>query len=173
MDLGKMQSALAFTFDKQRQYVIAIVIFVIVFLLYLIILPASSTGGQLSLVNLNYLSPQLGAFAFVMAIMLALIIPMNIKLRNSGQRTHKTGAVIGGAGGLVGSLLCCSYILPSLIALLGSILPSVTWLDGVQGFIATHEPLILLISLIVLTYAFLVSIRQLNHCPNCQIKTGT
>lgn len=168
----KIQSALYFTFSSKKQCIIGIVTFLVVFSLYLIILPASSTGGQISLSNLNYLSLPLIAYAFIMAYLLSLIVPMNFKLKASGQRTLKSGSIIGGVGGLVGSLLCCSFILPSLIALIAVVLPNVTFLSGVQGFIATHEAEILLISSVILIYAFMMSVRQLNHCPNCQIKPG-
>ena len=166
----RIQSAIYFTFDSRKYYLIGIVTFIVVFFLYLLILPATSTGGQISLVNFSYLSPQLVAFAFVMAGLLSLLVPMNFKLKASGQRTHSVGTIIGGIGGLLGSLLCCSFILPSIIAFVAVILPSVTFLTGVQGFIATHEPLILLVSLLILVYAFLISVRQVFHCPSCQIK---
>ena len=168
--LTRIQSAIYFTFDARKYYLIGIITCILVFFLYLIILPASSTGGQISLINFNYLSFQLVAFAFVMAGLLSLIVPMNFKLKASGQRTHSTGTIIGGIGGLLGSLLCCSFILPSIMAFIAIILPNVTFLTGVQGFIATHEPLILLFSLFILIYAFLISVRQIVHCPNCQIK---
>jgi hypothetical protein len=167
--LTKTQSAFYFTFTSKKKRRIGIITFLIVFTFYLIILPASSTGGQISLANLNYLSLQLIAFAFVMSALLAVIVPMNFKLKASGQKTHKAGAIIGGIGGLVGSLLCCSFILPSIIALIATVLPSVTFLGGLQGFIATHEAEILLISLVILIYAFMISVQQLNNCPNCHI----
>ncbi len=168
--ISKIQAAIYFTFDARKYHLIGIITFVLVFLLYLIVLPASNTGGQISLTNLSYLSSQLVAFAFVMAGLLSLIVPMNFKLKASGQRTHSAGTIIGGISGLLGSLLCCSFILPSIIAFIAVILPNVTFLSGVQGFIATHEPLILLVSLMILIYAFLMSVRQIVHCPNCQIK---
>ncbi len=168
--LTRIQSAIYFTFDARKYYLIGIITFILVFFLYLIVLPASSTGGQISLTNFSYLSPQLAAFAFVMAGLLSLIVPMNFKLKASGQRTHSAGTIIGGISGLLGSLLCCSFILPSIIAFIAVILPNVTFLTGVQGFIATHEPLILLFSLLILIYAFFISVRQIAHCPNCQIK---
>lgn len=170
MDESKIISALYFTFSNKKQKLIGVVTFLVVFFFYLIILPASSTGGRISLANLNYLSLQLISFALIMAALLALIVPMNLKLKASGQKTHKATAVIGGVGGFIGSLLCCSFILPSIIALIAVVLPNVSFLTGVQGFIATHEADILLLSLVILIYAFIVSARQLNHCPNCQIK---
>ncbi len=168
--ISRIQSAIYFTFDNRKYYLIGSITFIAIFFLYLIILPASSTGGQISLANLSYLSFPLAAFAFVMAVLLSLIVPMNFKLKASGQRTHSAGTIIGGIGGLLGSLLCCSFILPSIVAAIAVILPNVTFLTGVQGFIATHEPLILLISLLILVYALLVSVRQIVHCPSCQIK---
>jgi len=168
--LINIKSALSFTFDAKKQYIIGVATFLVVFMIYLIILPASSTGGQISLANLNFLSLPLIGFAFVVAYLLALIVPMNFKLKESGQKTRSSGAIIGGIGGLIGSLLCCSFILPSLIALIAVVLPNVAFLGGVQGFIATHEAEILLISLVILLYAFLMSVKQLSHCPNCQIK---
>jgi hypothetical protein len=168
--LSRIQTAIYFTFNEKKYYLIGIITFFLVFFLYLIILPASSTGGQISLANLSYLSFQLAAFAFVMAGLLSLIVPMNFKLKASGRRTHSAGTIIGGIGGLLGSLLCCSFILPSIIASIAVILPNVTFLTGIQGFIATHEPIILLVSLIILIYALLITVRQIVNCPNCQIK---
>jgi len=166
----KIQSAIYFTFDSKKQYLIGVITFLIIFFLYLLILPASNTGGQISLSNLSYLSLPLIAFAFIVAYLLGLIVPMNLKLKASGQKTHKSTAIVGGIGGLIGSLLCCSFVLPSLIALIAVVLPNVSFLSGLQGFIATHENEILLISLFILIYAFMMSVRQLNHCPNCQIQ---
>jgi hypothetical protein len=166
----RAQSAIYFTFTDRKYYLIGASTFIIVFFLYLIILPANNTGGQISLANLNYLSFQLAIFAFIMAGLLSLIVPMNFKLKASGQRTHSAGTIAGGIGGLLGSLLCCSFILPSIVAFIAAILPNATFLMGVQGFIATHEPLILLASLLILIYAFLISVHQIVNCPSCQIK---
>lgn len=106
----------------------------------------------------------------MVSAILATIVPKSLKLRSSGQKIHKTNTIIGTIGSFMGSLLCCSPMLPSLIATIALVLPSVTWWYGVQGFIATNEAQILFLSLALLIYAFIISIRQISYCPDCIVK---
>ena len=107
---------------------------------YAMLLPATSTGGAVGLVSLQFLNIGEFGLAVLMALLLALTAMLGIHGLRQGGRANSAGSVVGAILAVIPSLLCCSPILPLTIAAIASVLPSAGAFGlPIQGFIATHE----------------------------------
>ncbi|MBK0868742.1 hypothetical protein INP57_18175 [Saccharopolyspora sp. HNM0986] len=97
---------------------------VITFAVYATVLPSEQAGGQLSLSNWTYLTGLLLGFAIVLALGLAAVLTVQVyALRQAVAARCTAGgrAALGGLGFLASLVpsLCCSPVLPAVLALFG------------------------------------------------------
>lgn len=145
--------------------------FIFFLLLYLMTLPASYTGGYSSVEALQYLNPSLIGFSILMAALVALLMPLIVYLIRQGQKSSKSSAAGGFLVGILAPLLCCSPILPIILGLVTSILPTLGGGFGVrlQGFIATHQIELFISASLLLFFALYQNARKVNCNSLCKI----
>lgn len=145
-----------------RVYIgLSTLVFAVFFTLYAFVLPATYTGGRVGFVSLQYLSAQLGIFAFLFSVLLAFIVPFAVYAyhKRAGQRAFvTTGSFVGS---ILPPLLCCSPFLPSLAVFIGGVFPAAFGMLGFfQGFIATYETQIFTGIVVVLAYSLYQNAKQ-------------
>ena len=124
---------------------LAVALFLPALALYLLTLPATHTGGTIGLVSLRYLNAELAFFSVTLALLLSLAVTLNIygfcaSLRQRGAALS-AGAVLAS---LVPSSVCCTSLVPSLLAAMGASTPQIFGLTGrIQGTVASSEPVFL------------------------------
>ncbi|HED04204.1 MAG TPA: hypothetical protein ENI60_05505 [Candidatus Fraserbacteria bacterium] len=135
--------------------------------LYLFTLPAAYTGGTIGLISLHYLNAELLFFSVALAALFSLVLTLNIyafRAATRGQgRSLSLGAIFSS---LLPSSVCCTSLVPSLLAAFGASTPQIFGLTGrIQGIFAQYEPLFLAFSLILLLFALWLAARNiLNSC---------
>ncbi|HQT40051.1 MAG TPA: hypothetical protein PK231_11530, partial [Acidocella sp.] len=132
---------------------------------YAMLLPATSTGGAVGLVSLQFLTIDEFGLAVLMAVLLALTMMLGIHGISQGGRANSTGSVIGAVLAVTPSLLCCSPILPLTIAAIASILPAAGAFGlPIQGFIATHEAWIYGVAIALMAWGLYSNARRALFC---------
>ena len=147
---------------------LALIIFVPMLALYLFILPATFTAGQMGLVSLGYLNAELVIFSLLLAALLSLSLALNIyAFRSSARRKGGVLTVGALASSLLPSTLCCTPVVPTIVAFLGASTPQIFSLSGrVQGFIATYETAFLLFASVLLLISLSLAARSvMGFCP--------
>lgn len=147
---------------KTRSYLLlGILTFVIFFVLYSFVLPATYTGGRVGFVSLRFLNIELGVFALLFSFLLALIVSFAVYAfrKRVSQNTSATAGSIFGS--VLPPLLCCSPFLPSVAALASGLSPFAFRVSGLlQGIIATYETQIYAIIVVVLMYSVWQNAKQ-------------
>lgn len=151
---------------------LALGVFVLAFAAYALTLPAVYTGGVVGLVSLGYLDAGLLLFALALALLLSLALTLNVfAFRASAGR--RGGALTLGAvlSSLVPAGLCCTPVVPSLLAVLGASTPQIFGLTGrLQGLVASYEPVVLALALVLLLISIRLAAR--NVLGSCALPRG-
>ncbi len=145
--------------------------FVILVTLYAFTLPASLTGGFVGWVSLRLLTPQLALMALALALPAALTVSLMVSLLRQGGNAR--GATLAGGTllGLVTPLLCCSPIIPLALGALATLAPTAAAAASgrLQGFIATHETVLLLAALGLMVLALYQNARRVVAGAHCRV----
>lgn len=122
---------------------------------YLVTLPATYTGGTVGWVALPYLTPPLAAFAVVLALLLSLVTTVTVYSVRTALRQRAVGVGVGAvAASLLPASLCCTPLVPAVLAALGASTPEIYRLTGrIQGAVARSEILVLAGSALLLLVA--------------------
>jgi len=133
--------------------------------LYLFTLPATYTGGRVGIVSIRLLTPTLAVFSFIMAGLVAVILPFTVYTMQLGGSSGTTATTSGLLGGVLPPLLCCSPPLPVIAASVAGIFPAAFGVSGfIQGFIATYETEILAAATLILLYAAIRNAQSVTRC---------
>jgi len=149
-------------FKRQKYIILTVIFFVVFFVLYAFILPATYTGGRIGLVSLRLITPNLVLFTFLFSVLLAPAMSFAVYAFRKKQTAQSTSSAAGGfVGSILPPLLCCSPLLPSLAALIGGTIPFAFGVSGfIQGFMATYETEIFIAVTIVLIYSLYQNAKQ-------------
>ncbi|GAC1397014.1 MAG: hypothetical protein NVSMB52_10670 [Chloroflexota bacterium] len=131
--------------------------------LYSIFLPFALTQ-RLSLSNWHYLSTEWTGFSIAFGLLIGWIVTLQVyavsRVAQGRGQTLTLGAVVGS---LLPSMVCCTPVVPTLLALFGLSTVSIYGLSGrIQSFFALHERYIMLASLLLLVGSALWSMRKLR-----------
>jgi hypothetical protein len=143
-------------------------IFALALTFYAFALPAVYTGGVIGLISLRYLDAELAFFAISLAALLSLALTLNIyAFKASIRRRSGRLGVAGALSSLLPATICCTPVVPTLLAILGATTPQIFGLTGrIQGFFATYESLILAFALILLLISLRLAAKSiLGSCP--------
>ncbi len=147
---------------------LALAIFVPVLALYLFLLPSAFTAGSIGLISLRYLNAELVIFSVLLASLLSLSLMLNIYAFRAAAR-RKGGILTFGvlASSLLPSTLCCTPVVPTVLAFLGATTPQIFGFSGkVQGFIATYETAFLIFASLLLLISLRLAARSvMGFCP--------
>lgn len=153
----------------QLSYVILLGLGTAVTALYFVVLPSSAVGG-FSLLALQYLTPGLALAAVTLGYGFALAIAINVS--SFAQRSRIAGAVgIGGllAAALPGSL-CCTSVVPSLLAAFGASAPTILGTTGkIQSVFALYESAFIATSIAGVALSIVLAAR--NRVSSCSLQT--
>jgi len=163
--LRSVPRALAVVFGRTAYRVLALVLLVITLPAYLMILPASFTGGAIGLVTLPFLSVRLVLFAAAMSILLSLIVPTAIYAIRHGGRLRASSATGGVLTAVLTPLLCCSPAIPIMISAIAAVIPAAGQFGlPLQAFIATHESLLYSLAIGLLGLGLYGNARRVLGC---------
>lgn len=159
--------AVRLVFERPSYRTLAVVSFLVLLAFYLMLLPASETGGAVGLIALPFLTAQDVILAIVMAGLLAVTLPLGVY----GWRMGSGGGVVRSASGslvaLIAPLLCCSPVLPIAIAAIAASLPALgAAATPLQGFIATHELEFYLAAIALMAWGLQDNAKRALYC-NC------
>lgn len=139
--------------------------FMIGLIFYLLVLPATDTGGAIGLVSLRFLDTGEVALALIMAILLGLTTALGIHGLRQGVHATSGKTVLGAIVAILPTLLCCSPVLPLTIAAIASVLPAAGTLGlPIQGFIATHESWLYGIAIALMAWGLYSNARRVLYC---------
>jgi hypothetical protein len=132
---------------------------------YLVMLPSSAVGG-LAFVAVHYLTPLLALAAIVLGYGFALTVAINVS--SFTQRSRAAGVV--GVGGLLAAVLpgslCCTSVVPSLLAALGASTPTILGTTGkIQSVFANYESAFIGASVAAVVLSIVLAAR--NHVSSC------
>ena len=132
---------------------------------YLLVLPATDTGGAIGLVSLRFLTVGEAGLALIMAALLGLTTALGIYGLKQGAHVTSGKTILGAIVAIVPTLLCCSPILPLVIATIASVLPAAGTLGlPIQGFIASHETWLYAIAIIFMAWGLYANARRTLYC---------
>lgn len=137
---GRNWSVLAEVLSSRSNQVTLVLLTITFSIIYTILLPFEFTQ-RLSFANWNYLDPYLGIWSVVIGAGMSLVILLQIHaMRRIGS--NQTGALGGLAfiGSVLPSFLCCTPIIPTLLAFIGLSTVSIYGTTGtLQHFFATKQ----------------------------------
>lgn len=161
-------AALRLVLSPRPYRYLAFGLFAVALTVYLLTLPAGYTGGVIGLIALQYLNAELLFFSVALAALLSLVLTLNVYAFRASVMRSGTGLGLGAVfASLLPSSLCCTPVVPSLLAILGASTPQIFGLSGrIQGIFATYEPVFLAIALALLLVSFRLASRNiLGACP--------
>lgn len=160
-----IQNAASIVFAQRKYRGIGVTMFIVFLALYLLTLPATYTGGRVGMVSLQYLTPVLAVFSFVMAGLIAVIFSFMAYTLEIGESSSTAATTSGFLGSVLPPLLCCSPLLPIIAASVAGIFPAAFGVSGfIQGFVATYEIEILTAATLTLLYATLRNAQSVTRC---------
>ncbi len=144
-------------FQAHAYRYVALGLFLLAVAFYFLTLPSTFTGGVIGLVALQYLNAELVFFSLTLATALSLALTLNLYGVRRSPRRHSSGLSLGAIlTSLVPSSLCCTSLVPSLLAALGASTPQIFGLTGrIQGAVAKYEMVFLAVAL----FLVLISLR--------------
>lgn len=157
------EAILAEVLGSRTNQIIFIALTAVISILYTILLPFGFTQ-RFSFANWQYLDPYLSAWSVLMGAGMSLVIVLQI---HSMRRIRSTQtSVIGGfafIGSILPSFLCCTPIIPTLLAFIGLSTVSIYGTTGtLQHFFAVNQTAFLFGSALLLAISGWWSVRSIS-----------
>lgn len=165
-------SALGAVFRARGYRYLALGLFLPALAFYLVTLPATYTGGAVGWAALRYLNGELVFAALLLALLLSLVLALEVYSVRAALRRRGTGLSVGAVlASLAPSSVCCTSLVPSVLAALGASTPQVFRLAGrIQGTVARSEPLFLALSALLLLAALRLAAQGI--AGSCRLPEG-
>lgn len=166
---ASIASALGVVFRAAAYRYLGAGLFLLASVLYAFTLPAIYTGGAIGWISLRYLNGELLLFSLVLALLLSLVLTLNVYSFRTALRRHGTGLSLGAVlASLVPSSVCCTPLVPSMLAAVGASTPQIFGLTGrIQGTVARYDVLFLVLSSLLLLVALRVAAQ--DTCRSCKL----
>ena len=168
--------AVSLVLHAQPYRYLALGVFALALTLNVFTLPAAYTGGVIGLISLRYLTPELLFFSVALAALLSLALTLNIYAFRASVRRRSGGLTLGALlSSLLPASICCTPVVPTLLAILGASTPQIFGLTGrIQGFFASYELPIPTFALILPLFSSRLAGRTiLGSCPLPERSTAT
>ncbi len=166
---GQVAQGFAVTFSgppKFRAFAILFIVGAGATIFYLFMLPSPAVGG-LSAAALHYLTPLLVILAILLGFGLSATLAINLTALKKSTSSRAVG-VMGVLSSVLPGSLCCTSIVPSMLALAGASAPSIIGSTGkIQSVFALHENGFLLASLAGVVLSVALAAR--NASSSCII----
>ena len=168
--MGQVFKGIVLTFTgphRRRAYGITLGLGTVITAFYLVMLPSSAVGG-FSLIALHYLTPELALAAVALGYGFALALEINA---SALARRSRTAEVVG-AGGLLAAVLpgslCCTSIIPSLLAAFGASVPTILGTTGkIASVFALYEDAFIAASITGVALSIIFAAR--SCAANCSL----
>jgi hypothetical protein len=130
---------------------------------YAFTLPAGLTGGAIGLASVRHLTIALATFAVALAALLSLVLTLNLYGLRTSCRRRGTGLSVGAVlASLVPSSVCCTWLVPSVLAALGASTPQLFGVSGrIQGTVARYEEAFLAGAVVLLLVSLELAAREI------------
>lgn len=159
----RIRAVIGYIVARPRYRVLFLASTELVAVLYSILLPFQYTQ-RLSLANWQYLNGELALFSVVFGLLLGAIV--TLQGYGAGQVVEQRGgklSLVGVFTGLLPSMVCCTPVIPTVLAVLGLSTPIIDGTSGlIQSFFAREELYFLLGTLILLVGSALWSLRLIQ-----------
>jgi hypothetical protein len=158
-----LPKALGLVFGRRSYLYSFLVLSISISSLYTVLLP-SLPLGSLNFQVVRFVTPLQLAFAVVFGILLSLVVMVNIysvRLRVKGTKAITIGSILAGAV----NGLCCTPVIPSLIAVLGASSTVVfQYSPPIQAFFERDYPYFYLLSALLLLLSLQRSSKNIVCC---------
>ena len=164
----RVRAAFGLVFASRGYRLLAGGLFVAFLTLYLFLLPGAYTGGIIGWVSLRFLTPTLVFFSLLLAALVSLSLTFSVYgFRTAAAARGHGASLLSVVTSIMPGLLCCTPVVPTVLALLGASTPTIFGLSGrIQGIFATYEVHFLAAAALLLVYALHRNIGQLfRACP--------
>jgi len=164
---GYERDAISIVFNDKKHILAFVLLALIITSIYIILLP-SLPNGTVSLTFVRFATPFQIVFSIIFGVLLGLIIVLNLYTRKV-QKTSKSknisnGTVTGAIAATFVNLLCCTPIIPSIIALFGGSTPLLFNLSApLEAFFENNYVYFYLISAVLLV----VSVHYISKNASC------
>ena len=150
---------------KDRRHVLLLVLLSAIFTaIYLVLLP-SLPNGTINPMFIEFITPMQIIFPFIFGIMIGLMITLNIYAAKLKIRTSKGGPVAGVLIGTLVNALCCTPIIPSILAFLGASTPVLfAYSPHIQAFFEQNYPYFYILSFLIFLAAFHYTAKNISCC---------
>lgn len=165
--------ALKLVYQNRGRILLTAFLFLLIFVFYLFLLPASFTGAKIGLFSLKFLTPTMVSIAFLLALFLAftltfVIYSWSLRAKVAGTKEGFGAALLA----ILPGLLCCSPFIPTILVVLGASTPAIFGLTGpLQGFFVTYSLHFYIASLALVIWAFYLAAKNLVSV--CKLKPLT
>jgi hypothetical protein len=170
--IRQVAQGIALTFHGARaalSYTILVGLGTAVTLLYFVVLPSSTVGG-FSLLALHYLTPSLALAAAALGYGFALAIAINASSWAQRSRTAEAVGLGGLLAGILPGSLCCTSIVPSLLAAFGASVPTVLGTTGkIASIFAVYEDAFIATSIAGVALSVVLAAR--SRVSSCSLQT--
>jgi hypothetical protein len=158
-----LPQALSLVFERRAYLYSFLVLSVAISSLYIVLLP-SLPLGTLNFQVVRFITPLQLAFAVVFGILLSLVVTINIysvKFRVKGTKGITIGSILASAV----NGLCCTPVVPSLIAILGASSTVIfEYAPPIQAFFERDYPYFYLLSALLLLLSLQRSSKNIVCC---------
>ncbi len=159
----------------RRSQVLFVVLAAVIAAGYSVLLPFAFTQ-RLTLANWQFLTTRLLAFAVLLAVGMAVVLTVQVyAVRRAAAARRAGGTTLSGAAfvlSLAPTLLCCTPVIPTVLAAFGLSAVSVYTMTGsLQRFFAVHQTALFAVSLVLLAATAGWSLRRIA-CASCLNDAG-
>ena len=166
--IERYASAMTLVYRGAGYRLLTLGLFLAFLTLYLFLLPGAYTGGIIGWVSLRFLTPTLIFFAVLLSLLVSLSLTFSVYgFRGAASAKGQGASLLSVATSILPGLLCCTPLVPTLLALAGASTPTIFGLSGrIQGIFATYEVHFLAAAALLLLYALHRSVGHLfRACP--------
>jgi hypothetical protein len=158
------RNALRLAFSKRNYVAIFTVLAIAISVLYLYLLPSLPDGVLIAPYAINFITPLQEVFSLVFGVLFSLVIVLNIYAFRMHAPSRKSFTI----GSILASLvngLCCTPIIPTLIALSGASTPILfDYSPRIQAFFEFNYPYFYLLSAALLLVSVHYLSRNITSC---------
>ncbi len=161
--LERFADAFRLVFATRGYRLLAIILFLAFLTLYLFLLPGAYTGGIVGWASLRFLTPTLIFFSFLLSVLVSLSLTFSVYgFRVAASAKGQGASLLSVITSILPGVLCCTPVVPTLLALAGASTPTIFGLSGrIQGIFATYEVHFLVAAALLLLYALHRSVGHL------------
>lgn len=164
LSLTYERNALRLAFSQKKYLSLFAVLAVGISTLYMYLLPSLPDGVLIAPYAIRFITPLQVAFALIFGVLLSLVVVLNVYafgMRASSGKRLTIGSVLASFC----NALCCTPIIPTLIALFGASTPVLfDYSPRIQAFFEFNYPYFYLFSAVLLLISIHYLTKNISSC---------